>query len=512
MAIRKSAQLGLTTYAAAYLMWRAQAGFTSAVYFPHLKLLEAFVKGSFDTYLRLNPSLASIIGDTDSATLKRLGKGVIHFKLLSASAETDNFGARSLDADSVILDEADLMDEEKMAEVTDRLMGSADPTIKYISTPRFPDTGIDRLFQLGDQKHWLLKCPHCSKWNCIEDLIVVEKKFPSIIEQGFLACGYCNLKLDLTRGEWVAKKADIKTSSTYSLCRLYDVDGEKNNLYTKLLHDFKTTRFIGKFYNGKLGLPYADSSLRLTVEDILALCEKDRELCSGDIGPCTMGVDIGDKKGINYVVSKPGRTKLRDIVGLGVVYDINELDRVIINYNVNRFVIDGKYDRTTVKAFIKKWKRLDGWYCDYAPIKSDYKWSEDKNEPLVSVNRTDSMDRSQYLLRNGMLSLPDASNQEVRTFAVHCSNVAKNTEVDEKTGMPDIKYIRLGADDYRHALNYDTVGWYKGEYFKSFDPKKAGFNFSADSFYNKPMVQQGKMQNAVLKGNYGFRSTFGRNK
>lgn len=510
--IRKSAQLGLTTYAAAFSMWRTSQGYTSAIYFPHLRLMEGFVKGSFNTYLRLNPSLSALVGDTDSANIKRIGRGVIHFKLLSASSETDNFGARSVDLDSLILDEADTMLPEKMSEVTDRLEGSDNPTIKYISTPGFPGTGIDRLFLQGDQQYWLLKCPHCAKWNCIEDLIAEQKKFPDIIEQGFLSCGYCNLELDLLKGQWVAKKPGIESARSRSLCRLYDTDGKKNNLYVRLLHDFKTTRSIRKFYNGKLGLPYADSSLRLTVEEILSLCDKDRPIYSQSIEPCTMGVDVGDKKGINYVVSRPGKTRLREIINLGVVNDLNDLDRIIISCNVNRFVIDGKYERTAVKAFVQKWKRLDGWYCDYSVQKSDYRWSDNKSDPLVSVNRTDSMDQSQYLLRNGMVSLPDSSNTEVRVFATHCSNVAKNTEVNEKTGLPDINYIRLGPDDYRHAFNYDCIGWYEGERINKFDPNKTGLNFTAQSFYSKPMLHSGKLQNAVLKGNYGAGSSFRRSR
>ena len=498
IAIEKSAQMGLTTFTACDSIWRASQGATVAYYFPQLEMLRSYVNARFNNLVALNPKLALLIGKSDSVYLKTIGSGSIHFKLLSTTAEDENFGAKSLDADALVFDEYNLMLEEKANEAMSRIMGSSEPApSKYISTPTFPDIGINRKFKQGDQRYWLLKCPHCNHYNCVEDNIE-NKQFPRIILQGFLSCVKCDKELDLLAGEWVPKHPENKRLRSYHICRLYDVFASKLGLVDRMLNEFQTTRFLGKFYNDNLGLPYADSALRLTVEDILRLCAKDEPIYATSQTPCSMGVDIGDKKGINYVVSRPStRGKMRDVVGLGVVFDINELDKIIIDYNVRKFVIDGKYEKTAVQDFVKKWGRLDGWRCDYVPIKSDYIW--DKSDRLIKVNRTDSLDRSQYLLRNGHISLPDAANSEVKVFATHCSNIAKNTDVDERTGNASINYIKLGPEDYRHAFNYDCLSWYEGEQGKNNSAKS--HLFTANSFYTPSALNKGNIQSAKIRSN-----------
>ena len=42
-------------------------------------------------------------------------------------------------------------------------------------------------------------------------------------------------------------------------------------------------------------------------------------------------------------------------------------------------------------------------------------------------------------------------------FALHLHNVAKKLEEDEETGSKRYVYVKLGADHFRHAFNYEVM-------------------------------------------------------
>jgi hypothetical protein len=45
----------------------------------------------------------------------------------------------------------------------------------------------------------------------------------------------------------------------------------------------------------------------------------------------------------------------------------------------------------------------------------------------------------------------------VQEFAKHLHNVAKRLEEDEETGSKRYVYVKLGADHFRHAFNYEAM-------------------------------------------------------
>jgi hypothetical protein len=80
-----------------------------------------------------------------------------------------------------------------------------------LSNPSLPDYGIDESYQLSDERHWTLKCPHCGAWTALD------QEFPKKLGQEvriilprkngtgyYRACPRCQGELDLDNGEWVA--------------------------------------------------------------------------------------------------------------------------------------------------------------------------------------------------------------------------------------------------------------------------------------------------------------------
>ncbi len=56
----------------------------------------------------------------------------------------------------------------------------------------------------------------------------------------------------------------------------------------------------------------------------------------------------------------------------------------------------------------------------------------------------------------GQIILPKEC-EITREFALHLHNVAKKLEEDEETGSKRYLYLKLGADHFRHAFNYEAM-------------------------------------------------------
>jgi hypothetical protein len=60
----------------------------------------------------------------------------------------------------------------------------------------------------------------------------------------------------------------------------------------EILREYRTTRYPDRFYNLKIGIPWADLERRLDVMSVLALCT-DTPMLDASEEHCTMGVDTG---------------------------------------------------------------------------------------------------------------------------------------------------------------------------------------------------------------------------
>jgi hypothetical protein len=86
--------------------------------------------------------------------------------------------------------------------------------------------------------------------------------------------------------------------------------------------------------------------------------------------------------------------------------------------------------------------------------KGSYAWNE--KQLTVTSNRTESLDASHLEVMNGQVVLPRESDI-VREFTKHLHNVAKKLEENEETGSKRYVYVKLGADHFRHAFNYECM-------------------------------------------------------
>jgi len=173
---------------------------------------------------------------------------------------------------------------------------------------------------------------------------------------------------------------------------------------------------------------------------------------SQDPGPCFMGVDQGSD--LHVVIGKRGHQSKGEIVHLGVYKDWEELDGLMKAFHVSRCVVDALPETRNARAFAQRHKGkvyLD-FYNEHQ--KGSYAWND--ADLTVSCNRTESLDASGKEITDQALILPKEC-AVVKTFAEHLHNTAKRLEEDEATGSKRYVYVKLGADHFRHAFNYEAM-------------------------------------------------------
>jgi hypothetical protein len=445
---QKCAQYGLTVAALVRYTHRAAVRGLRGIYFlPTDDFRNKFVNDRYNSLIGDNPKLRIIADSTDNVSQKKFGNTFIYFLGLKGAVN-----AFSTPCDCEVFDEVDRIGDKVIEVALKRMAASPYKEVDYVCTPTLPNYGINKLFLKSDQKYWMIKCGHCNHWQC-----TAKMDFPRCIEPGYLRCEKCGLDVDAERrinGEWDATATPVEDISGYQFCRL---DSPVED-YRQIFRDYKSCINLGDFFNQILGLPYEDYESSVSAAHVLTLCGSTVMQFGNTEYGCSMGVDIGmaSGKGKHVIVSRQGKNRLREVVWVGTVDKIEKLVEIISKFGVRRFVIDAGPQRDLVEDFVKRYPGK-GWMCVYNESqKTSFTWNEETQ--IVAVNRTQSLDASQRVLRESNAELPRRC-EAVEQFADHCASIARQNEQDPDTGIITPRWIHRGPDDYRHAWNYDCLCW-----------------------------------------------------
>lgn len=464
--IMKGTQGGYTTEAELRTIYKCRfKNIRGALYlFPSRTDVSDFSKGRIDPLIDENPdTIGRWIRDTDATNIKRIWNSFLYLRGMKSRV-----GLKSVPADLIVFDELDEAPQNMVDMAMRRLDASEEGEVEMLSNPTLPDYGIDKAFQLTDQRFWLLKCSRCNEYhNLIEEFprCFVRKKNGEVIR----ACVKCGKELNPARGQYVAKRPDITEKRGYQYSQLYSQKPASEP--KKILELYETTNNIRDFWNLIVGTSYVEGENRLSIEEVLALCA-DYGIASSDVGPCSMGVD--QNKGLHVVIGKDTNLNSLEIsevmkltaarrealsingkiIHLGIYKDWEELDGLMKNFNVSRCVVDAQPEMRNARAFAVRFpgKVFLCYYRDFQ--KGAYKWNEE--DWTVACNRTESLDASHHEIQLGDIILPRQSDI-VQVFAKHLHNMAKKIEEDEQTGSKRYIYVKLGEDHFRHAFNYECM-------------------------------------------------------
>ncbi len=441
----KASQMGITSLRMLTVMYRAKHRRYRGIlyYFPSKTDVIDFSKTRILPLIEENPeTMGNWIQETNSTTVKRLWNTYLYFRGMNST-----IGLKSTPADFIVFDELDEAMEDRMVMALKRMSHSQYKEIAMLSNPTLPDYGINKQFQRSDQRYWLLKCPKCNEYTCMEDT------FPECIVEWngktVRLCQSCrDAELNPSVGQWVAKRPAITEirGRHYSQLFSWFVTPQE------ILDEFRTTNHMKHFQNLTIGVPYVEAENRLTIQQVLALCSDDG-IVSSDDGPCSMGVDQMSRS-LHVTIGKRVPNKAGKMVHIGIYKDWKELDDLMKNFNVNRCVCDAMPEIRNARAFAEKYKGrvFLNFYREHQ--RGSYKWDEENM--TVMCNRTESLDASHHEVQEGIIVLPKECDV-VKTFAEHLHNVGKDLEENEETGSKRYIYKKLGEDHFRHSFNYECM-------------------------------------------------------
>jgi len=448
--LSKAAQIGGTSWAILRSIHACRNGLSVIYYFPTKTDVLEFSKSRVGPLLSQNPFLAKLMTDTDTAGLKRIGEAYLYLRGMQSTV-----GMKSVPADMIVFDELDEVTPEAKSLARERLSHSDYKRLIELSNPSLPDYGIDESYQTSDQRHWLLKCEGCGQWTCLE------KEFPQKLGQevriilpredgGFYrACMTCGAELDLDRGEWVADFPERPVHG-YRISQLFSSKVDPG----EILREYRTTRFPDRFYNLKIGVPWADLERRLDVASVLALCTETPMLEKSD-EPCVMGVDTGTDLHVVVMLEDLKDEEKNHLVHLAICHDFSELDALMERFGVDRCVIDGLPETHATRAFAKRHAGVVSMCFFNENQRGEAAWNHSAQSVLV--NRTEALDASRMAVRDKKLVLPRRTPL-VDRFAQHMAADAKVLEEDEETGAKKYRYIRTAADHFSLAFTYGWLG------------------------------------------------------
>lgn len=434
IAIRKSAQVGISEYAINWTLFHLDLfsllnkKANALYFFPSAQAAYDFSRTRFSKALQSSEYLAGIIQE-DSHTIKRIRNNYLYLGGLNTERT-----ARTIDADILIYDEFSDASMDIYEISRERISASQIRKILYLSTPTFPGSNIDKVFQDSKQYFWTMKC------KC-QDGFTVENSWTQhpLTENLDLICPKCNQVIDTTIGQWVPKQPNHERAG-YTISQLLSPYCNRREIYR--LNN--TPGEIHNLYNQKLGLPYVDSTHSLTEDVILAAMTEEPPEYKYKL----MGVDVQGNYLVYAIMTETGHA-----MEWGILNNFEDLARYISNNNIYGCVIDEQPERHSVRELMKTTK-LPGRIlpCRYVPGEGTKKFYSGLNS-YVQTNRTEAFDKIIAEIRNKTITFKQTDKED--PLVKHFTNIHK--KISDQQGKQRADWVKTGPDDYVHAVIYARI-------------------------------------------------------
>lgn len=469
--VNKAAQMGASEYAVSYAVWSADQRNATVLYvFPTDIHVSDFSSARIGPALEASEYLTSLVVDggeersgANRVTLKRIGDRFMYLRGAKVGADGQAPQLKSIDADVLILDEVDEMDERAAAIAVKRLGHSSLAEERYISTPTYPGRGINAFWLQSDMREWFIPCPHCGhkQFLTIGHFVTEYDSLDRPInwhgkkdDRAYAACNKCSGEMDrLAMGEWVATaKSDM---AGFHLTKLFSPLANPLDLIRNLQTTDETRR--RETLNQDFGETYTPKGGQIS-DQVLDACR--RSYLHGptmDKRPVA-GVDVG--KVIHCVIRTPGYAdQERKQLFAGVVESWDELGRTLRRFRVRTVVIDAAPEVTKAREFQRSYKGGRVWLAYYVNqavgTKNVEPWRFDDKEQNVLLDRTRTLDNCFSLFYDKINTLP-ANARDIPDYYKQLKSQVRI--VEDISGVPTAKYIEGGgADHYAHAESYCNV-------------------------------------------------------
>lgn len=438
IAVQKPAQVGLSLMQILKVMWAVKYHKLDAIYtLPTVTDAKNFAGGKINRILANNPIMQSWTTDKDSVEQKQIGDNMLYIR----GTWTDK-AAMMVSSDLNVYDEVDASKQEIIEAYSTRLQYSDKQYEWWFSHPSVEGFGVNKHFNLSDQKHWFIKCSRCSKEQYMS--------FPDSInlEAETYICKHCKQPLreeDRRKGRWVKKYRDREISG-YQVTSLFCpwVSAKKIKEY----YDTKSEEY---FYTKVLGLPYIGKGNVVNEGDIMKCVfpeendQKDRIVIGCDTG-LTQWYVMGNKHGIFYYGHSKG---------------YEEIEKVMDENRDAILVMDSKGDLTKPRELQDKYPNRV-FMCEYRVDRKTQQlvsWGTGRESGTVVADRNRMMQIVVDEFSKGLMTL-NGKPEEWNDYAEHFKNIYR-VEEEDMLGVPRRQWKRKGDDHFCHATLYWRIGMSK---------------------------------------------------
>lgn len=423
--IKKSAQVGATTFSILKALWLSIFNKISVIYtMPKKSDISDFSQG------RINPIIkySGINANVDNVGLKQIGDSFLYLR--GTWGETE---AISIPADLLIHDEIDRSKPDIIEMYEERLSASFLKWKVLLSTPTIPNYGICLHYQNSDMREWVVKCP------AGHSQIIRE----SNIKDGKFVCIKCGRELDRSNGKWVKQNPNSKIAGFHITQLIADWISAREILEKKKRYKFKAD-----YYNFVLGEEYAGGEGLVSRADILSCIENLVDFS----GRTMIGVDWGE---ISWVVVR----RENKIIHIEKIVDdtrkhagrILELAEKFANPEAD-IVADFGYGDTKNKELIEKWLKGRVYMCVYSDGIIYPKINKEKH--IINIDRTRSIEEALMEIKNREVKIQPC--EMVEDFIEHHLNLYEK-KIEDKHGAIRTVIERNGDDHLVHANNYSRL-------------------------------------------------------
>lgn len=488
--VKKSGQAGVSEWLVSYAIHTCDQRNGNVLYvFPTEGVVSDFSTARLGPAIEASEYLNQIVIDgsgsggfrgSDRITLKRIRDRFLYFRGSKVQPDGSAPQLKSIDADVLILDEVDELDQRAPAIAKKRLGHAREGmgNILWVSTPTFPGYGIDAEFQDSDGREWFIPCPFCSHKQALTiDHIVVDWDdngrpigwHGQKEGKAWAACEHCGKELNrLADGEWVAARPSNERAG-FHLSKLFS---PHNNLLdiVKALDTVDETRRREAF-NQDLGETYSPRGGSLSTED-LDNCRRDYGHGPDFRKTCYMGIDVGNVLHVVVRTAPDFMSKETKQLYAGEA-NWDSIHNLIKIYRPRTIVIDANPESSKAREFQAKYPRNYVWVAYYPNQPLGTKREEiadwDIVQRKVTLDRTRIMD-SMFAGFYGQTSTLPAHARNIRDYYKHLrANIRIMKEIGN-SGVEVASYIEHGADHYAHAETYCLaaslcrigLGWVQG--------------------------------------------------
>lgn len=425
---RKAAQITWSTMASIKTLWLAKNKGLDIIYtLPTADDARNFVKGKVNRLIQNNPVFQSWTEDSDSVEQKKVGKNIIYYKgTISKSAPI------ATPADLYVSDETDRSDLEAVEKYSSRLQHSQFKWEWRFSNPSAPGVGVDKWWELSDQKHWFVKCDGCNK----EQFLTMENVINEPPREPYFGCTKCKKELNRRVGRWVKRWQDKEISGYWVSLLIAPWVSAKEIL------KLQKTKPEDQFANFVLGIPYIGKGNVLTQN---LLFQNLTKRINPQDGRILIGVDTGVD--IRYTVGNK-----HGLFYYSECKDYSELEKLLNRWPNSIMVIDQGGDIIGPRKLREKYPNRV-YLCFFR--------QDRKNDRLIEWDDSDGTvvaDRNKLI----QLVVDEFTEKRIPIFGteaewwdywLHWSHMYRISE-ENALGVTQHKWMRSDRDDWALATVY----------------------------------------------------------